>query len=215
MDEDALRDLFKTKVLDCAKTIYVAIFKSQGNLRDDELKTELLVGYLNYEFKSLITEKDETVVNYYNAMQMAGGHSHVCIMGKLFRAIHHTMQHFEQFDLETKEEVEFEKAIDIELERFLAPVIADIKFEKECKGPMDLEAFDPDRPYYAIGRSPRVLYPKPGVLCANCRKFLDTKAQKMCSGCKSIYYCGKECQKADRKIHKEMCFIPYYQMFQD
>ncbi len=29
---------------------------------------------------------------------------------------------------------------------------------------------------------------------------------KMCKGCKSVFYCGRKCQKKDWKIHKNDCF---------
>ncbi|KDQ17727.1 hypothetical protein BOTBODRAFT_185817 [Botryobasidium botryosum FD-172 SS1] len=41
--------------------------------------------------------------------------------------------------------------------------------------------------------------------CANCRLFKPPKEIKICSGCKTMGYCSKECQRADWKTHKPIC----------
>ena len=42
--------------------------------------------------------------------------------------------------------------------------------------------------------------------CANCGKHRsDTVKLKDCTACRLIKYCGVECQKAHRKIHKKAC----------
>lgn len=43
--------------------------------------------------------------------------------------------------------------------------------------------------------------------CATCQKTEATNAKPLlrCSGCKSITYCNKDCQKADWKNHKKDC----------
>lgn len=33
----------------------------------------------------------------------------------------------------------------------------------------------------------------------------EAEAQQQCTGCKSVYYCGKEHQKSDWKSHKVEC----------
>ncbi len=40
--------------------------------------------------------------------------------------------------------------------------------------------------------------------CSNC-KILTFDKLKLCGECKTVYYCSKECQKADYKIHKNEC----------
>jgi hypothetical protein len=44
--------------------------------------------------------------------------------------------------------------------------------------------------------------------CARCRKtadMLESGKLQECSGCRSEYYCGKVCQKADWPAHKAIC----------
>lgn len=43
--------------------------------------------------------------------------------------------------------------------------------------------------------------------CATCTKTIGTNDKPLlrCSGCKSISYCNKDCQKADWKTHKKTC----------
>ncbi|KAL1951960.1 hypothetical protein VTO73DRAFT_1109 [Trametes versicolor] len=43
------------------------------------------------------------------------------------------------------------------------------------------------------------------VECANCRELKDREVIKMCSGCRVMGYCSKECQRADWKTHKPVC----------
>jgi len=40
-------------------------------------------------------------------------------------------------------------------------------------------------------------------MCANCGKSGDNL--KYCSACKVVKYCGAECQRSNRKLHKEEC----------
>jgi hypothetical protein len=40
-----------------------------------------------------------------------------------------------------------------------------------------------------------------GHKCAVCKKETTNK----CSGCRTVYYCGPECQNADWKTHKKLC----------
>lgn len=42
-------------------------------------------------------------------------------------------------------------------------------------------------------------------MCHKCAALDKRKVQK-CSGCKSTYYCSKECQRADWSTHKSQCF---------
>ncbi|KAH9937669.1 uncharacterized protein B0H18DRAFT_971679 [Fomitopsis serialis] len=41
--------------------------------------------------------------------------------------------------------------------------------------------------------------------CSKCRRMLSKESIKMCSGCKTMGYCSKECQRADWKDHKPNC----------
>jgi len=42
--------------------------------------------------------------------------------------------------------------------------------------------------------------------CASCKSFAEPeKKLKRCGGCKKVYYCGLDCQKADRDKHKLEC----------
>ncbi|KAG8994235.1 hypothetical protein FRB90_000502 [Tulasnella sp. 427] len=48
------------------------------------------------------------------------------------------------------------------------------------------------------------------VFCANCHfRKADNPTLKLqiCSGCKSTWYCGKECQRSHWKIHKQKCHL--------
>ena len=43
-----------------------------------------------------------------------------------------------------------------------------------------------------------------------CKRCLKTgrdlgRVLKKCNGCKKVYYCGGECQKAHWKVHKSVC----------
>jgi hypothetical protein len=42
-------------------------------------------------------------------------------------------------------------------------------------------------------------------ICVGCKKIEADKHYKLCSRCKTAYYCTVECQKADWGIHKDMC----------
>lgn len=42
-------------------------------------------------------------------------------------------------------------------------------------------------------------------LCGHCKKL---RCVNRCSGCRSIYYCSPECQKANWKVHKTQCASP-------
>lgn len=42
--------------------------------------------------------------------------------------------------------------------------------------------------------------------CATCAKKKDECTLMLCGGCKIIYYCSQECQKADWKEHKPICW---------
>ena len=42
--------------------------------------------------------------------------------------------------------------------------------------------------------------------CPACGKIATTK----CTGCKLVYYCNRNCQKKDWKLHKSSCkMLPY------
>jgi hypothetical protein len=41
--------------------------------------------------------------------------------------------------------------------------------------------------------------------CSNCLEKKESKALSFCASCGVVRYCGKECQKADWKRHKESC----------
>ncbi|KZV63691.1 hypothetical protein PENSPDRAFT_691418 [Peniophora sp. CONT] len=43
--------------------------------------------------------------------------------------------------------------------------------------------------------------------CAQCEK--DVNTAKLCSGCKEVYYCGKECQRKHWGTHKSQCQRTY------
>lgn len=47
--------------------------------------------------------------------------------------------------------------------------------------------------------------PPPAVECLTCGKVAPRAAMKVCSRCKSAYFCGAECQKAGWKRHKPAC----------
>ena len=33
----------------------------------------------------------------------------------------------------------------------------------------------------------------------------DPIRMQLCSGCKAVFYCGTQCQRKDRKVHKSLC----------
>lgn len=41
--------------------------------------------------------------------------------------------------------------------------------------------------------------------CANCNKIGNSKDLKLCTGCKSMRYCSKNCQITDWPSHKQLC----------
>lgn len=217
MDEGQLRDLFKNFVLDCLVNIHLAIYKQKADLCSAALKNELLVGYLNYYFKSIILGDDETVVNYFTLMQEVGGHSHVCVLLKIFKITQFTVKTFNLSNSKIdnyNDEVSFEKVATEELESFLIPVLEKIIFEKKCEGPMNMELLDPERPLFVIGKSPKVFYTennelKSGVLCANCKN-VQKGTEKRCARCKNVVYCNRECQEKHWKEHRKECVKPYY-----
>lgn len=214
MDQGKLRDLFKEFVLDCLVNIHLAIYKQNADLCDAELKNELLINYLNYYFKSILLQNDKTVVDYFSQMQQVGGHSHVCTIQKIFEVTQFTVKTFTVSETDSIDEASFEKVVTEELKSFLIPSLEKVVFEKKCKGPMNLEIFDPERPLFVISKSPKVFYTennelKTGVLCANCRNVQKEK-RKQCSRCKSAVYCSQECQQKHWKDHKKECFEPYY-----
>jgi len=43
----------------------------------------------------------------------------------------------------------------------------------------------------------------PTPVCANCNKSGDDL--KLCTGCRYVHYCGRDCQLAHRKAHKKRC----------
>ena len=45
---------------------------------------------------------------------------------------------------------------------------------------------------------------KAAVSCGNCGK---SESHMVCSGCKKIRYCGRDCQKEHWKVHKKTCLI--------
>jgi len=44
-----------------------------------------------------------------------------------------------------------------------------------------------------------------GLTCANCHKGGEEVSLKVCSLCKEVYYCSRECQKKNFKAHKQVC----------
>ena len=42
---------------------------------------------------------------------------------------------------------------------------------------------------------------EPAMVCANCGE----SASAICTACKSVRYCNRECQLAHRKVHKAEC----------
>jgi hypothetical protein len=59
-----------------------------------------------------------------------------------------------------------------------------------------------------VGCGPRWRAQAPVRACANCRitaKLLQDGKLKECSGCRSVHYCGKACQKVDWPVHKATC----------
>jgi hypothetical protein len=68
-------------------------------------------------------------------------------------------------------------------------------------------------PVRHVGASPgRRVSASPGRrmpwTCARCgitAEMLETGKLRDCSGCKSVRYCGRECQKADWSVHKPTC----------
>ena len=44
-------------------------------------------------------------------------------------------------------------------------------------------------------------------LCAGCAVWQSDTENKLerCSGCKRVYYCGRECQRKDWAVHKLVC----------
>lgn len=49
---------------------------------------------------------------------------------------------------------------------------------------------------------PRMFGQKPDEICAVCG---EMDKNKKCSKCKSVYYCGRSCQRADWFLHKKVC----------
>mmetsp|Transcript_20285 Transcript_20285/g.58238 ORF Transcript_20285/g.58238 Transcript_20285/m.58238 type:complete len:173 (-) Transcript_20285:1692-2210(-) len=56
-------------------------------------------------------------------------------------------------------------------------------------------------PAPAPRRSPKKGRGEPAMICANCGE----AATAICTACKSVRYCNKECQLAHRKTHKAEC----------
>lgn len=48
---------------------------------------------------------------------------------------------------------------------------------------------------------------KVGGVCAQCDEALSKTNAKQCSGCKTVYYCDRECQKKHWKAHKVHCTL--------
>lgn len=56
-----------------------------------------------------------------------------------------------------------------------------------------------------VNASPAKLGPSHEPLCATCAQCNKLVKVKKCGKCKTIRYCGKECQKADYDRHKKIC----------
>jgi hypothetical protein len=98
-------------------------------------------------------------------------------------------------DVEDVEVVKFisQKILESEQGNFFLKLVSELPAEQKSK----IIAKE-QREYLAISRAL--------VRCANCKK--KEKSQKefqKCSGCNSVYYCSKTCQKADWPHHKNIC----------
>jgi hypothetical protein len=62
-------------------------------------------------------------------------------------------------------------------------------------------------PKESLVRLPNVPDPKIKYFCTQCGKPDKIEGRNLfkCSACKQVYYCSKECQRADWKNHKESC----------
>ncbi|KAF2496477.1 hypothetical protein BU16DRAFT_539008 [Lophium mytilinum] len=49
---------------------------------------------------------------------------------------------------------------------------------------------------------PAIYYPEPEPFCPICKSSLGLR---LCTGCSSVLYCSKECQRVDWKDHKDAC----------
>ena len=52
----------------------------------------------------------------------------------------------------------------------------------------------------------RLIHGKNRCFNSQCKKVEDTLGDySSCSACKSVFYCSRECQKGDWKMHKKVC----------
>jgi hypothetical protein len=66
--------------------------------------------------------------------------------------------------------------------------------------------FDASKSHFALRGMPKYgTLPDNAQRCNGCQKETKAKALSNCSSCGKVRYCGKECQKADWKRHKERC----------
>ncbi|OSD02201.1 hypothetical protein PYCCODRAFT_1411047 [Trametes coccinea BRFM310] len=78
---------------------------------------------------------------------------------------------------------------------------------KNVEGMREVELWRPFAPFVTrIALSPlfAVPYLEPGKYCKKCGK-VGKGILKSCGGCKEVFYCSKECQKADWASHKIDC----------
>ena len=47
------------------------------------------------------------------------------------------------------------------------------------------------------------------VQCTGCEIVVAKQIRKLCAGCRTVYYCSRECQKAHWNIHKHCCDPDY------